>query len=471
MKDRKRKQSLWLHYGLSATIVFATLLAAAWYATDRFHDFFIHQLQDTLESRALSVNQAINALDDNSDMINVCDVLQVSDPTLRVTVINSLGNVLCDSEADANTMENHSQRPEMITALLGQRGSSTRFSATLHTSMLYLAIPRFESKKVVAVIRTAIPLLSIESLLDEIYQQFLLLLIILLVIVSVVIVNIYRKISRPLGEIASEASRFAQGDFSMILPDYDIKEISELGTALNRMAGQLGRLENLRKDFVANVSHELKTPITTIKSYVETLLDGALHNPADLERFLNIVLKQNDRLSAIVNDLLTLSRLESAPITQILDITESNVCNLLLSSVENCQYRADDRHIAIKVDCHQNIRVLVDNSLMIQALVNLLDNAIKYSNENTIITLFAENLDGNVKLSVSDQGPGIPEEHIPRLFERFYRVDKSRSRRIGGTGLGLAIVKHIIHIHGGQVDVVNNGGVGCCFSIILPSSH
>jgi len=471
MKDRKRKQSLWLHYGLSATIVFATLLAAAWYATDRFHNFFIHQLQDTLESRAFTVNQAINALDDTSDMSNVCDVLEVSDPTLRVTVINSQGNVLCDSDADAKAMENHAQRPEMSMALSGQRGSSTRFSATLQTSMLYLAIPRFESEKVVGVIRTAIPLLSIERLLDEIYQQFLLLLIILLVIVSVVIINIYRKISQPLAEIAGEASHFAQGDFSVVLPDYDIKEISELGTALNRMAGQLGRLENLRKDFVANVSHELKTPIATIKSYVETLLDGAQHNPADLERFLNIVLKQNDRLSAIVDDLLTLSRLESAPITQILDLNKNNACDLLQSSVENCQYRADARNIAIKVDCNQDMRVQVDNSLMIQALVNLLDNAIKYSNENTIITLSVESMDGQVKLSVSDQGPGIPEEHIPRLFERFYRVDKSRSRRVGGTGLGLAIVKHIAHIHGGQVEVVNNGGVGCCFSIILPVSH
>jgi len=465
------KQSLWMHYGLSTTIVLATLLAAAWYATDKFHDFFIHQLQDTLESRALTVNQAINALGDHSSIVDVCDVLQVSDPALRVTVINTHGVVLCDSEADANAMENHAHRPEISMALSGQRGSSTRFSATLQASMLYLAIPRLESGKIVGVIRTAIPLLAIESLLDEIYQQFLFLLIVLLIIVSMVIVNIYRKISLPLAEIVGEASHFAQGDFSVVLPDYDIKEISELGAALNRMAGQLGRLENFRKDFVANVSHELKTPITTIKSYVETLLDGAQHTPADLEHFLNIVLKQNDRLSAIVDDLLTLSRLESAPITQILDLTENNACDLLQSSVENCQPRADARDITININCDQNIRLQVDHSLITQAVANLLDNAIKYSNEHTTITLSAETFNDQMKLSISDQGPGIPEEHIPRLFERFYRVDKSRSRRIGGTGLGLAIVKHIAHIHGGQVEVANNGGVGCCFILILPISH
>ena len=458
-----KKQSLWLHYGLSAGIVLITLLTVAWYATDRFHDFFIHHLQDTLESRAITVNQVIK----NSGIDNSCRVLEVSDPTLRVTVINTKGVVLCDSEADVKTMENHAQRPEISQALSGQRGSSTRFSATLQTEMLYLAIPRFKSEKIVGVIRTAIPLLSIGNLLDELYRQFLILLIVLVAIVSMVVINIYRKISQPLAEIIEEANLFAKGDFSTTLPDYEVKEIAELGSALNRMAAQLDRLENLRKDFVANVSHELKTPIATIKGYVETLLDGAQHDPADLERFLNIVLKQNDRLAAIVDDLLTLSRLESAPITQILELNENDACYLLRFSAENCQARADAKNIVINVNCKKNINIQVDQSLMTQALVNLIDNAIKYSSENKTITLSAEIINDQVRLSVSDEGPGIPEEHIPRLFERFYRVDKSRSRRVGGTGLGLAIVKHIVHIHGGQITVSNNPSVGCRFSIII----
>ena len=463
----KQKHSLWLHYGLSASIVLVTLLTVAWYATDRFHGFFIHHLQDTLESRAITVNHAIN----NTGINKACYVLRESDPTLRVTIINTQGVVLCDSEAKAETMENHAERPEIAQTLSGKQGSITRFSTTLQTSMLYLAIPRFESEKIIGVIRTAIPLLSIDKLLDELYQQFIILLIVLLIIVILVIINTFRKINQPLTEIINEANHFAQGDFSATLPDYDIKEISELGGALNSMAKQLGRLENLRQDFVANVSHELKTPIATIKGYVETLLDGAQHNPEDMERFLNIVLKQNDRLAAIVDDLLTLSRLESAPITQILELNESKACDLLISGVENCQSRADAKNIIIDVNCNNDISIQIDQSLLTQALVNLLDNAIKYSNENTTIILSAEITNGHVRLNVCDQGPGIPEEHIPRLFERFYRVDKSRSRRVGGTGLGLAIVKHIVHIHGGEVDVSNNGTVGCRFSIILPRPH
>ncbi len=460
---KNKKQSLWLHYGISAGIVLLTLLSVAWYATDRFHDFFIHQQQDTLESRAITVDQAIK----NSNIGNACQALKISDPTIRVTIVDTHGVVLCDSDADAASMENHAERPEITQALFGQRGASTRFSATLQTSMLYLAMPRFEAEKMVGVIRTAIPLFSIDSLLDELYRQFLILLIVLLVIVSMVIINIYRKISQPLAEIVDEANLFAKGDFSSTLPDYDIKEIAELGGALNRMAEQLDRLENLRQDFVANVSHELKTPIATIKGYVETLLDGAQHDPADMERFLNIVLKQNDRLAAIVDDLLTLSRLESAPVTQLLALNEADACQLLHASAENCQSRAEAKNIKLNIKCDQDIAIQVDHSLMIQALVNLIDNAIKYSNEDKTITLSAVKIGNKIQMSVSDEGPGIAEEHIPRLFERFYRVDKSRSRRIGGTGLGLAIVKHIVHIHGGQVDVSNNATVGCRFSIIL----
>jgi len=462
-----KKQSLWLHYGFSAGIVLLTLLTVAWYATDRFRDFFIDHLQGTLESRAITVDQSIK----NSNIDAACHMLQVSDPDLRVTIINKKGIVLCDSEVDANTMENHAQRPEISQALSGQRGSSTRFSATLQTSMLYFSIPRSEDEKVIGAIRTAISLISIDRLLDELYRQFMILLIVLLAIISIVIVNIYRKINQPLAEIVEQANLFAKGDFSHALPEYDIKEIAELGNALNRMAEQLDRLENLRQDFVANVSHELKTPIATIKSYVETLLDGAQHDPADLERFLSIVCKQNDRLAAIVDDLLTLSRLESAPITQILALNEADACQLLHFSAENCQSRAEAKNITIDINCKDNIEIQVDHSLMTQALVNLIDNAIKYSNEDKTITLSVEETGNKILLSVSDEGPGIPEQHIPRLFERFYRVDKSRSRRIGGTGLGLAIVKHIVHIHGGQVEVENNGTVGCRFSIILPISH
>jgi len=460
------KHSLWFSYMLSAAIVIVALLVAAWYTTDRFHEFFSDHLEDTLESRAITVNQAIGDSDINE---KVCQVLKLSDPTVRVTVINKQGLVQCDSEADPESMENHVRRPEISKALTGQVGSDTRFSNTLKMSMLYVAIPHYHSGEIAGVVRTAIPLLSIDELFEELHQKFLVLMIVILIVVSVVSIRIYYKIRRPMLEITDKANLFAQGDFTATIPDYEIKEIAELGIALNDMARQLNRLENLRQDFVANVSHELKTPVATIKGYVETMLDGSHHDPEDLENFLRIVHKQNDRLAAIVDDLLTLSRLESAPATQLLELIEHDVCDLLQSSAGICQSRADAKGIVINVNCESPIPMKIDYSLMTQAMVNLLDNAIKYSYANTQITFSAEVQDNQVRIRVCDQGPGIPEEHIPRLFERFYRVDKSRSRRVGGTGLGLAIVKHIIQVHKGKIEVVNNRDAGCCFVITFPT--
>jgi len=463
----RKKHSLWWSYGLSAVIVLVSLLVVAWFASDRVYDFFVNHMQSELESRAITVNQAIN----DSDISDAnCEVLSISDPGIRVTIINPEGIVLCDSTADPAAMQNHGERPEVSRALAGQKYTNIHFSATLKTSMLYHAMPRYVSGKITGAIRTAIPLTSIDDLLGELYRQFLILLMVMLVVIAIVVIYTYRKVSHPMREISSKANDLAQGNFDIAIPDYDIREIAELGDALNHMVRQLNRLENLRQDFVANVSHELKTPVATIKGYVETLLDGTHHSPEDLDKFLGIVLRQNDRLADIVDDLLTLSRLESAPLAEILELDEHNACDLLRSSVDISQAGADAKGIAIYLDCDPSLPICIDYSLMTQAMVNLLDNAIKYSYPNTRISVSVEASEDWLQLRVCDQGPGIPEEHLPRLFERFYRVDKSRSRRMGGTGLGLAIVKHIIHVHEGRVEAVNNRGAGCCFVITLPLS-
>ncbi|MCW8964439.1 MAG: ATP-binding protein [Gammaproteobacteria bacterium] len=458
------KHSLWWSYGLSAAVVLITLLVVAWFAKDRVYDFFIQHMRDELQSRAITVDQAIKGPGISSAN---CKVLAISDPDMRVTIINTAGVVLCDSTADSTAMDNHGDRPEVSRALAGQKGAKIRFSTTLQTSMLYHAMPRYESGKITAAIRTALPLTSINDLLDQLYRQFLFLLLVMLAVICIAVVYSYRKVHHPLQEITDKANDMAQGDLNISIPDYDITEIAELGDMLNHMARQLNRLENLRQDFVANVSHELKTPVATIKGYVETLLDGSEHSPDDLDNFLRIVHKQNDRLADIVDDLLTLSRLESAPAAEILDLHEHDACDLLKSSADSCQARADAKGITFSLDCDSPMPVRIDYSLMTQAMVNLIDNAIKYSHPNTRISLSVDASGGQIHIGVCDQGPGIPEQHISRLFERFYRIDKSRSRRIGGTGLGLAIVKHIIQVHEGRVKVVNNRGAGCCFIIDL----
>lgn len=233
---------------------------------------------------------------------------------------------------------------------------------------------------------------------------------------------------------------------------------------------RLRRLENLRRDFVANVSHELKTPITSIKGFVETLLDGAMNNPAEAERFLKIVAKHADRLNAIIEDLLMLSRLEQEG-KEGMELQNTELCGILNSAVEVCEQRAAAKNITVNVECPETLTATVNPPLIEQALINLLGNALKYSADGKSVTLSARQENGGVVLSVIDQGYGIEEQHLERLFERFYRVDKGRSRQEGGTGLGLSIVKHIAQAHGGTVSVQSQYGQGSTFSIFLPATQ
>lgn len=231
---------------------------------------------------------------------------------------------------------------------------------------------------------------------------------------------------------------------------------------------ELKRLENIRRDFVANVSHELRTPVTVIKGYSETVLDGLIaEDPEKTAEFVKIILSHSERLASLLNDLLSLSEMESPAFSfQMnsisMESTVRKVCNLL-------QGKAEAKGIVIKTSELRTISpVMADQGRLEQVFVNLLDNAVKYSSEggNVLINVVEE--DDSIRISVKDAGPGIPAASIPRLFERFYRVDSGRSRKEGGTGLGLAIVKHIVQLHGGTIWVENNAeGPGATFSFTL----
>ena len=236
---------------------------------------------------------------------------------------------------------------------------------------------------------------------------------------------------------------------------------------------KLNRLETIRQDFVANVSHELKTPITAIKGYVETLLDGALDDAGHARWFLAIVHRQANRLDAIVDDLLTLSRIENRENKENIALEPGEVGVVLESALQTCAVLADDKEIVLRVECDEGMRAPMNQPLLEQAVINLLKNAIAYSPRGSVVTLSCRGGlttagERQVHLGVADNGPGIAKEHLPRLFERFYRCDKARSRDQGGTGLGLAIVKHIAQIHQGAVEVESAPGKGSTFTITLP---
>ncbi len=230
----------------------------------------------------------------------------------------------------------------------------------------------------------------------------------------------------------------------------------------------LKKLENIRKEFVSNVSHELKTPITSIKGYVETLKDGAIKDKKNARRFLKIISKHTDRLNAIIEDLLNLSRIEQDANTDQIKLEYASVKRVFVEAVSVCYEKAGDRKIKIEIDCSNRIKTMMKPPLLTLAIVNLLDNAIKYSDENSKVHLSAFIKDDYVVLSVQDWGCGIPKKSRARIFERFYRVDKARSRDLGGTGLGLAIVKHIVQAHRGHIEVESPENAGTRFNIYLP---
>ncbi|MBL7004432.1 MAG: HAMP domain-containing protein [Gammaproteobacteria bacterium] len=460
-----KNNTLLNQYLLSALSIIVIVSGITWYATDLYKSFFINHLKGSLQSRAITVQESIHQ---QTITQKHCQRLLNSDPNIRVTIINTKGEVLCDSQVDTLQMENHRHRPEVRSALAQKVGASLRFSSTLQSTLLYIAIPWEFEHQVKGVIRTAMPLFDIEALMNKLLINFYILLALMLVGITLAIIYNYKKINQPLDELVTSARKLSEGSFDTQIPEYDIQEINQLGKSLNDTIYKLGHLENLRQEFVGNVSHELKTPIATIQSYVETLLDGAAENPADLKRFLNIVLKQNNRLGAIVDDLLMLSRLENAPINQLIELQQFHIADLFSSVEEQNHSLAKTKKINIKIECNKKLQIKADHSLVIQAVSNLLNNAIKYSFEKTDIKLFAEISGNKTYIHISDQGPGVNAEHLPRLFERFYRVDKSRSRQQGGTGLGLAIVKHIMQIHNGDIRVRNNkNGIGCCFSLIF----
>jgi two-component system phosphate regulon sensor histidine kinase PhoR len=233
---------------------------------------------------------------------------------------------------------------------------------------------------------------------------------------------------------------------------------------------RLRRLETVRRDFVANVSHELRTPITAIRGAAEALAEGPAATDPGATSFLRMILRQSERLNSVIEDLLRLSGIERQAEREELVLEDAPLAPVLYNATQACAARAAEKGIEVAVSCPAELRARIDPELLENAVVNLVDNAIKYSGAGSSVRVSAAAEDGAVAIAVRDDGCGIEPRHQERIFERFYRVDPARSREAGGTGLGLAIVKHIAQAHGGRVTVESAPGQGSTFRILLPAS-
>jgi len=585
-----KKRLFWQLYPSYLLITLISLVAVTWYASSSIKDFYTEQITSDLEARARLFEQQLSEYIDPLDAKTIDQLSKKAggNALIRITVILPSGKVVGDSDEDPATMDNHADRPEFIGAIKGNRGSSIRHSITLDKDLMYVAVPLKKRSHTIAVVRTSIPITSIDDALKIIQVKILLGGLVMALFAAILSLFVSRRITSPIEQIRSWAESIARGEFQLKPSVRASEEIEALCESLSRMAEdlreridlvirqrneieamfssmiegvialdmeenvinmnqaaaeilgcdlseaqgrsiqevvrntalhefvretilarksiekdipissdgeglvngrgtilrdaegkqigalivlndvtRLRKLENIRRDFVSNVSHEIKTPITAIKGFVETLRDGAVKNPEDAERFLGIIEKHVDRLEAIIEDLLNLSKIEQESEKEGIALVESRISEILQSAVQACQVRAADKEINIEITCADSMVAEVDPSLIEQAVVNLLDNAIKYSDDGGIVRVEAAQGEGEVVIAVQDQGCGIDKKHLSRLFERFYRVDKARSRRLGGTGLGLAIVKHIVQAHGGHLSVESLPGKGSAFSIHL----
>jgi two-component system phosphate regulon sensor histidine kinase PhoR len=267
--------------------------------------------------------------------------------------------------------------------------------------------------------------------------------------------------------VFGEGQRYLRAN-AAVLHDAETKPVGTV-VVLHDMT-RLRHLEHLRREFVANVSHELRTPITSIKGFAETLLETGTADREESGRFLRIIARQADRLNAIIEDLLALARIEQDAEHGEIVRAPGSVREILMSAIQICAHKSDAKNIAVALECDEPIRAEINAPLIEQAVVNLIDNAVKYSEPGTSVRVAAWANGDGLRIQVADQGCGIEHRHLPRLFERFYRVDKARSRKLGGTGLGLAIVKHIAEAHRGAVEVESDPGKGSRFTIVLPKT-
>ncbi|MEI8216367.1 MAG: ATP-binding protein [Eubacteriales bacterium] len=351
----------------------------------------------------------------------------------RITFIDATGKVIADSSIAFDQLyklENHANRQEVKQALQNGIGISLRKSDTLGQDYLYVAMPFKYNKQIYGVTRIAFEATVINKM-DAAFIKIIL-------------------ISLLLGLIIG-------GIFSYYYSIWITRPINKKGK----------ELENIRKEFVANVSHELKTPLTSISGYIETLQSGAIDKPEVRDKFLDIIAIETSRLNRLIEDLLIISDIESGRVAKTPE--RINVKESINDTIEFLHNIAESKKIKLATSFEDgDIYINGSHDRFKQMMINLLENAIKYSNENTKVEIDLYCLRDMVVIKVKDEGIGIAKEHIPRLFERFYRVDKSRSQKVGGTGLGLAIVKHIVFLFEGEINVKSMEGIGSTFTVTIP---
>ncbi|MGN0335181.1 MAG: ATP-binding protein [Lachnospiraceae bacterium] len=383
------------------------------------------------------------------------DPVQLTNESLRVTVVSPDGTVIMDSNADIGDMSNHGKRPEIAEAFEKGEGKDIRRSETVDKSTFYYALKMEDGN----VLRLAKEAGSIVCMFWDAIPPLLAVTVVLFAFCAVLAGFLTKSFIEPVEKMAENLDDFE------VNPGYS--ELVPFLTTIQKQHKDIIKNARLRQEFTANVSHELKTPLTSISGYAE-LIETGMASENDTRHFAKEIHRNANRLLRLINDILQLSEMDNSE-----GITEReplNILTLAQNCVEMLQINAQEHGIRMQVE-GEEAWVLGNRSMIEEVLYNLCDNAIRYNTENGSASVLVRNEGEVVLLQISDTGIGIPQEHQERIFERFYRVDKSRSKERGGTGLGLAIVKHILSEHGAQIDLESTPGKGTTVRVRFPKRN
>ncbi|MGE6721243.1 ATP-binding protein [Peribacillus frigoritolerans] len=305
---------------------------------------------------------------------------------------------------------------------------------------------------------------QIQGLISRLNHHFIAGAIMILSLMVITILFLSKALTTPLIRMKRATEKLSKGDFSVNLPDMGNDELGELSRSIKILAEDLKHLKEERSEFLASISHELRTPLTYIKGYADVSRRKDI-GETDRDQYLSIIFEESKKLSNMIMDLFDLAKLDKN--TFVINRMEVELCSFLHSIYEKVLPAFKEKGVELDVDCKKNVQVMIDPMRFEQVVFNLLDNAIKYSEPNTKTSISVKRENGTIVLKIEDEGYGIPQDDLPYIFDRFYRVDKSRFRGTGGSGLGLSIVKELIEAHDGTIEIKSEQGKGTAFFISL----
>lgn len=384
----------------------------------------------------------------------------------RVMILDSAGTVLQDSFYEREVIgASLAARPEVAAALAGRTAVEME-SVDGVGRTLYAAAPVLDQGTVAGAVLVAHEVESIWTSLEPVRRVLLMVSGAALLVAAAVGVILANSLARPVTMLTAGVRAVEAGDLSRQVPVVGRDELARLAEAFNGMTARLARVEQSRRAFVADAAHELRTPLAALKALVEPLLSGAVPDRAEQAEFLREIGREVDRLAALADDLLTLSQLEGG---HPLERSPVDLTSLLEGVRARLLPLARESGVELRLASPAGLTAPADRLKLERAVYNLAHNAITYGHSGGVVDLAAEPAPGGVRITVADRGPGIPPEELPRLFERFHRLERSRSRQRGGAGLGLAITREIIQGHGGQIAVESRPGEGTRFVVQIPA--